>query len=162
MNKDLNTAWNLFNTYIWAEISCSMNLCWIQVLPRFTSFINICWFYSGRITDRPNLSTVLLAQQASNHAYLLTGASAYLSFIIKMQYLQSPWVIYLAKKYQHKNYLSKRQENKTASYWCWRWKCLMVARAIIKMGCCMKRKCHFQLPSFLISVSCVFEWMCGN
>lgn len=116
-----------------------------------------------------------IAQQAPNHTYILRDGSslmaAYLSLIIKMQYLQCLCVIcsqypvqntHLAKKYQHKDHFSKVQENNTASCWCWRQKCLTVEGTIMKMGCCMKKKCHIQLPSFLIPVSCVSEQMSGN
>lgn len=45
---------------------------------------------------QPNLSPVLLAQQAPNHALILRAGSSlmavYLSLIIKMRHLQSPCV----------------------------------------------------------------------
>lgn len=124
---------------------------------------------------QPNLSTVLLHNKPqitltySGMAVPLWQHIYHLS--LKCSILQCLCVIcsqypvqntHLTKKYQHKDHFSKVQENNTASCWCWRQKCLTVEGTIMKMGCRMKKKCHIQLPSFPLPVSCVSKQMSGN
>lgn len=58
---------------------------------------------------------------------------------------------------QHNGQVCKVWENGTVPY-RWKQKCLMVGGIIMKMRCCMKKKCHFKLPTYTIYCAWLYIW----